>query len=128
MLDRMNKTHEITLMARTTPVARQWGFYTVIARGERWRTKILIVEPGKQTSLQRHMHRREFWTVVEGTAEIKHHSPVLIGDRILRENDTADIAPQEWHQIKNPGSIPLVMVETWTGEHLDEDDIERKVV
>jgi mannose-6-phosphate isomerase-like protein (cupin superfamily) len=32
----------------------------------------------------------------------------------------------EWHRIKSTGIEPLIIIETWLGTDLREDDIERK--
>src|SRR5579859_5987765 len=102
-------------------VQRPWGTYQMLAQGERWRTKILVVQPGKYTSMQRHLHRDEAWTIVEGTGTLD-----TLGDaKTLRETETVRVRRMDWHMIYNHGKIPLVIVETWTGEYLSEDDIER---
>ena len=38
---------------------RKWGTYEIIARGNRWVTKILTVDKGKSISLQKHFWRTE---------------------------------------------------------------------
>ena len=106
-----------------------WGSYEAIMFGTGWVVKCLRVDVGKKTLFHRHLYRSEHWLVVEGTAKIRQRAnepigDVLIGDRILRTGDTADIGINHWHQIKNQGPDPLVIIELWMGERLSEDDME----
>lgn len=100
---------------------RPWGWYQEIDRGDRFRVKRIVVEPGGKLSLQKHHHRSEHWVVVRGTAE------VTIGDRAQRvqENQSVYIEMGEIHRLANPGRIPLELIEVQTGSYLEEDDIVR---
>ncbi len=40
-------------------VHRPWGWYQTMDLGDRFRIKRIVVEPGKQLSLQRHHHRAQ---------------------------------------------------------------------
>jgi mannose-1-phosphate guanylyltransferase/mannose-6-phosphate isomerase len=100
---------------------RPWGRYQDIDRGERFRVKHIVVDPGERLSLQMHHHRAEHWIVVRGTAEI------TIGDtvRSVRENESVYIPLGAKHRLANPGRIPLELIEVQTGSYLEEDDIVR---
>ena len=102
-------------------VYRPWGSYETLARGERFQVKRIIVKPGGQLSLQKHHHRAEHWVVVEGTAEI------TVGDKVLlyHEDQSTYIPLGTVHRLKNPGMIPLVIIEIQSGTYLGEDDIVR---
>ncbi len=102
-------------------VFRPWGNYDCLDFGARFQVKRLTVKPGQYTSLQKHTHRAEHWIVVSGTAE------VTCGDKtfILRENESTFIPLGEQHRLKNPGTIPLELIEVQSGSYLGEDDIER---
>ncbi|MBS6141186.1 MAG: cupin domain-containing protein [Bilophila sp.] len=102
-------------------VYRPWGSYETLARGERFQVKRIIVKPGGQLSLQKHHHRAEHWVVVEGTAEI------TVGDKVLlyHEDQSTYIPLGTVHRLKNPGMIPLVIIEIQSGSYLGEDDIVR---
>lgn len=101
-------------------VYRPWGSYETLARGERFQVKRIIVKPGGQLSLQKHHHRAGHW-VVEGTAEI------TVGDKVLlyHEDQSTYIPLGTVHRLKNPGMIPLVIIEIQSGTYLGEDDIVR---
>ena len=102
-------------------VARPWGWYDSIDRGERFQVKRIGVKPGAALSLQKHHHRAEHWIVVKGTAE------VTIGDRtfLLAENESTYIPIGQVHRLHNPGKMELEMIEVQSGSYLGEDDIVR---
>ena len=102
-------------------VFRPWGSYETLAVGSRFQVKRITVNPGAQLSLQMHYHRAEHWIVVSGTAEITN------GDisRLYTENQSTYIPLGTIHRLKNPGTIPLVIIEIQSGSYLGEDDIVR---
>lgn len=102
-------------------VARPWGSYDSIDQGDRFQVKRLMVKPGAVLSLQLHHHRAEHWIVVAGTAEI------TCGDKVflLEENQSTYIPLGVKHRIRNPGKIPLHIIEVQSGTYLGEDDIVR---
>lgn len=80
-----------------------------------------VVNPGKQLSLQRHLHRSEHWIVVRGTAT------VTVGDetRLVCPNESTYIKMGEIHRLANNGKIPIILIEAQVGEYTGEDDIIR---
>ena len=102
-------------------VYRPWGSYECLASGPRFQVKRIIVNPSEQISLQMHYHRSEHWIIVSGTAEITN------GDNVglFTENQSTYIPLGVVHRLKNPGSIPLVIIEIQSGTYLGEDDIVR---
>lgn len=100
---------------------RPWGKWTVLATGDGYAVKEIVVNPGEVLSLQSHQHRAEHWIVIEGTAE------VTSGDTIIRReaNETAFIPVGARHRIANVGEMPMRFIEVQTGGILSEDDIER---
>jgi mannose-1-phosphate guanylyltransferase len=107
----------------TTPstVMRPWGNYTVLENNETYKTKKIVVSPGKRLSLQSHFHRNEHWIVVSGTAKITLEDE----EKLLRANESTYIPAGYKHRLENPGVIDLVMIEAQVGEYLEEDDIVR---
>lgn len=63
---------------------RPWGFYESLIQGDRFQVKRIVVQPGRQLSLQSHYHRAEHWVVVNGTARVTRDSETMI----LRENES----------------------------------------
>lgn len=102
-------------------VYRPWGSYECLAKGPRFQVKRIVVNPGEQLSLQMHYHRAEHWVVVCGTAEITNGESVAI----FAENQSTYIPLGAMHRLKNPGRIPLIIIEIQSGEYLGEDDIIR---
>lgn len=104
-----------------TLVYRPWGSYEALVRGERFQVKRIIVNPGEELSLQLHHHRAEHWIVVSGTAEVTNGDKIYI----ITENQSTFIPIGTVHRLKNPGIIPLILIEIQSGAYLGEDDIVR---
>jgi len=102
-------------------VYRPWGAYDSIDHGERFQVKRITVKPGATLSLQMHHHRAEHWIVVSGTAEVTRGDDVLL----LTENQSTYIPLGVTHRLKNPGKLPLELIEVQSGSYLGEDDIVR---
>jgi mannose-1-phosphate guanylyltransferase/mannose-6-phosphate isomerase len=102
-------------------VARPWGWYDSVDRGERHQVKRIMVKPGASLSLQLHHHRAEHWIVVRGVAEIVNGDQVIT----LHENQSTYIPVGCRHRLSNPGQEPLEIIEVQSGDYLGEDDIVR---
>jgi mannose-1-phosphate guanylyltransferase / mannose-6-phosphate isomerase len=102
-------------------VHRPWGWYDSIDQGPRDQVKRIMVKPGAALSLQMHHHRAEHWIVVKGTAEVTVGNKVLL----LAENQSTYIPLGETHRLRNPGKVPLEIIEVQSGSYLGEDDIVR---
>ncbi len=102
-------------------VHRPWGWYQTVDLGTRFRVKRIAVTSGRQLSLQKHFHRAEHWVVVSGTAEVTVGEDV----RLLSENESVYIPIGCVHRLRNPGRVPVELVEVQTGSYLEEDDIVR---
>ena len=77
--DAADRVKELTAAVAAAPEAvfgdfvrhyRPWGYYQSLDQGKRHQVKRIVVKPGARLSLQKHAHRAEHWTVVEGVAEI----------------------------------------------------------
>jgi mannose-1-phosphate guanylyltransferase/mannose-6-phosphate isomerase len=102
-------------------VYRPWGAYDSIDNGARFQVKRITVNPGATLSLQMHHHRAEHWIVVSGTAEVTRGDDVIL----LTENQSTYIPLGVTHRLKNPGKLPLELIEVQSGSYLGEDDIVR---
>ena len=102
-------------------VHRPWGWYDSIDSGPRDQVKRIMVKPGAALSLQMHHHRAEHWIVVTGTAEVTVGTKVIL----LTENQSTYIPLGETHRLRNPGKVPLEIIEVQSGSYLGEDDIVR---
>jgi mannose-1-phosphate guanylyltransferase/mannose-6-phosphate isomerase len=102
-------------------VHRPWGNYDSLEEGERFQVKRIVVKPGASLSLQKHHHRAEHWIVVSGTAEVTCDDKVFL----LGENQSTYIPLGSKHRLRNPGKLPLELIEVQSGSYLGEDDIVR---
>ena len=100
---------------------RPWGYYEILADQEAFKTKRIVVYPGKRLSLQRHKHRDEHWYIIQGKAS------VTLGEKIieLQQGQSVDIPRTVLHRIENTGREELAYIEVQTGDYFGEDDIER---
>ena len=103
---------------------RGWGEYQVLdyriqPDGQNFLTKHLIITPGQHISYQRHQHRSEIWTFVDGTGQL-----ILDGEiRPVARGEMAYIKPGIKHAIK--ADTELHIIEVQVGDELTEEDIER---
>lgn len=120
VFETLKQQHDNTQMVHKT-VYRPWGFYTVLAQGEGFLTKMIQVNPGQKLSVQSHNHRSEHWVVLSGTAKV-----VLEGkEHILSPGHSVDIAVKAIHSLQNPYKEDLKIIEVQKGDLLIEEDIIR---
>ncbi|WP_043647158.1 mannose-1-phosphate guanylyltransferase/mannose-6-phosphate isomerase [Caenispirillum salinarum] len=100
---------------------RPWGTFQTIDEGPRFHVKHIMVKPGESLSLQMHHHRSEHWIVVEGTAEVTRDEDTFL----LFENESVFIRAGQTHRLRNPGKLPLRLIEVQSGAYCGEDDIVR---
>lgn len=120
LYDRLEKEN---LNARTIhkTVFRPWGYYTCLAEGEGYLTKVISVSPKQKLSIQSHNHRSEHWVVLEGDALV-----VLEGENhYLKAGQSIDIPLQAKHSLQNPYDRELRIIEVQKGDYISEDDIIR---
>lgn len=102
-------------------IYRPWGWYQRIDIGARFQVKRIHVKEGGQLSLQKHFHRAEHWVVVSGTAEVTVDERTVM----IHENESVYLPIGCTHRLKNPGRIPLELIEVQVGAYTGEDDIVR---
>ena len=120
IFDTLKKQNDNTHLVHKT-VYRPWGFYTVIAQGDGFLTKIIHVNPGQKLSVQSHNFRSEHWVILSGTAKV-----VLEGkELILSPGHSVDIPLKAIHSLQNPYSEDVEVIEVQKGDPLIEEDIIR---
>lgn len=102
-------------------VARPWGAFTSLDKGDGYQVKRITVRPGGSLSLQSHAKRAEHWVVVRGIARVTRGDDVFL----LRANESTYIPLGVRHRLENPGEDELEMIEVQSGAYLGEDDIVR---
>jgi mannose-1-phosphate guanylyltransferase/mannose-6-phosphate isomerase len=100
---------------------RPWGTYIILEEAKAYKIKRVTVYPGHQLSLQLHHYRSEHWVVVSGFAEVELDGKL----KIVRQGESMFVQSGVKHRLKNPGIIPLEVLEVQIGEYLKEDDIVR---
>jgi len=120
IFDTLKKQNDNTHLIHKT-VYRPWGYYTVLAEGKGFLTKMIQVNPGQKLSVQSHNHRSEHWVVLEGMAKV-----LLEGkEHILSPGHSIDINIKEIHSLQNPYKDILKIIEVQKGDLLVEEDIVR---
>ena len=120
IFETLKKQNDNTHLVHKT-VYRPWGYYTVLAEGKGFLTKMIQVNPGQKLSVQSHNHRSEHWVVLEGMAKV-----LLEGkEHILSPGHSIDIDVKEIHSLQNPYSEVLKIIEVQKGDLLIEEDIVR---
>ena len=120
IFDTLKKQNDDTHLIHKT-VYRPWGFYTVIAQGKGFLSKIIHVNTGQKLSVQSHNHRSEHWVVLSGIAKV-----VLEGkEHLLTPGHSIDIPLKAIHSLQNPYEEELEIIEIQLGDLLIEDDITR---
>lgn len=103
---------------------RVWGEYQVLdyriqADGKNSLTKHLIINQNQHISYQRHSHRTEIWTFIDGDGTL-----ILEGEiKKVSRGDLAYIKPGMKHAIKANNELHIIEVQV--GDILTEEDIER---
>ncbi|NKE48680.1 cupin domain-containing protein [Roseomonas frigidaquae] len=100
---------------------RPWGSWELLACGDGYVLKRIIVLPGQKLSLQKHEHRSEHWVVVGGNALVTRDEELIE----LKENEAIFLPLGCVHRLENKGQVPLILIEVQTGAYLSEDDIIR---
>jgi mannose-1-phosphate guanylyltransferase / mannose-6-phosphate isomerase len=116
----LGEEHQLLAEAHTC-TQRPWGTFEILAEGDAFKVKRLMLKPGAKISLQKHEKRAEHWVVVAGVAEVVNGDDVFQ----LRVNQSTYIAPKTMHRLSNPGQQPLYVIEVQSGSYLGEDDITR---
>ena len=122
--DKSDKLKDYVIEQRPMYEKRGWGEYQVLdyriqSDGQNFLTKHLIITPGQHISYQRHQHRTEIWTFVDGTGKL-----ILEGEiKPVCRGEMAFIRPGTKHAIK--ADTELHIIEVQVGDELTEEDVER---
>lgn len=100
---------------------RPWGRYEILRDTDKFKSKVIHVDPGQQISYQSHAKREEHWIVTDGAGE------VVLNDEIIpvRGGTYVHIPLGAKHRIRNTGAKRLEFVEVQVGTYFGEDDIVR---
>lgn len=102
-------------------IYRPWGKCDSIDQAHCYQVKRLTVKPNEQLTAQMHHHRSEHWIIVSGTALVAIDGV----ETLLTQNQSIYIPIGTKHSLRNPGKIPLELIEVRVGDYLSEDDVVR---
>ena len=126
---KMNSSSWILDEWKTQKTNRDWGYWRVLDHKPEkgYKVKELVIEPGKCLSDQRHFFRSEHWHVVEGivTIDLEYPDGTKKTDKV-NIKESGDIPVLTWHRAYNNAKKSAKVIETWFGNKLTEDDIERR--
>lgn len=120
IFDTLKKQNDNTHLIHKT-VYRPWGFYTVLAQGKGFLTKLIHVNKGQKLSVQSHDHRSEHWVVLSGTATVVLDKI----ENLLTQGHSIDIPVKAIHSLQNLHEEDLEIIEVQLGDLLIEEDIVR---
>ena len=100
---------------------RPWGNYINFFRGVNFLLKELTVNKKSSISLQKHRHRSEHWTVINGKPKI------TLGKKVFfkKINESIFVPKGSIHRIENLYNKPVKIIEAQLGSLLKETDIIR---
>ena len=85
--DKANSSSWILEDWKAPKTYRPWGYYRVLYDMPGTKVKELVVDPGKQLSMQRHKMRSEYWKVTQGMARVINDTGnSQIAAQIVRHN------------------------------------------
>jgi mannose-1-phosphate guanylyltransferase/mannose-6-phosphate isomerase len=97
----------------------EWGYQALLGGGDGYKMKKLVIHPGKELAPRMHYHRSVHWVVTRGTAEI-----TVGGEcKMIHDNESVYIPMTQRYGLKNPGKIPLILIEVENGDYLEDDDV-----
>ena len=100
---------------------RPWGFYEILLDTDYTKVKQITVNSGQRLSYQYHEKRKEYWTIVKGSATI-----ILDDEKVFRnQGESIHIPLGSKHRIINETDEILIFIEVQTGESFEEEDIIR---
>jgi len=110
-------------MNKSTPFTekRPWGSFRQFTLNEPSTIKILSVRKGESFSLQKHLHRVEFWRVLKGDPEM------TIGEKTMKAKvgEEFEISLADDHRISAPDN-DVEVLEISRGEFSEGDIIRIK--
>ena len=115
---------------KTQKTLRDWGYWRILDDKQPrvgQKVKELVINPGCSLSDQRHVYRKEFWYLLEGSINIElEWSDGRRLSQQLTEHTTFVIPNDVWHKTTNIGIKPAHVVEIQYGDKCIEEDIERR--
>ena len=120
-ISKIFKKNKLKYFKKSSTFFRPWGKYINLYSGKGFLVKELTVNPFSSISLQKHIHRSEFWTITNGKPKITINSKKFFKSA----NAFVHIPKGAIHRIENVFDKPVKIIEIQTGSILKETDIIR---
>ena len=116
------KPAELEFKKRISEETRPWGKFRLYPRSNIGSLKIITVRPDRALSLQYHLHRSEFWVVLDPGLEM------TLGKRTWRPKRGEEIfIPRRTpHRLRCVGRRPGRVMEVWIGQSSESDIVRLK--
>ena len=98
---------------------RAWGDFKILDMYKNSLVKHLFIKKGEHISYQKHNHRNEIWTIVDGIGEFVLNEEI----KKVKSGDVLMIKQGDKHALKAVEDLHFIEVQI--GTELSEDDIER---
>ena len=115
------KNNKLKYFKKKNVFKRPWGKYTNLFRGNNFLIKELIINSKSSISLQKHNHRSEHWTVIQGKPKITLNNKKFF----VNEKESVFVPVRTIHRIENFYKKPIKIMEAQLGSVLKESDIVR---
>ena len=115
------KNNKLKYFKKKNVFKRPWGKYTNLFRGNNFLIKELVINSKSSISLQKHNHRSEHWTVIQGKPKITLNNKKFF----VNEKESVFIPVRTIHRIENFFKKPIKIMEAQLGSVLKESDIVR---
>ena len=115
------KNNKLKYFKKKNVFKRPWGNYTNLFRGNNFLIKELVINSKSSISLQKHNHRSEHWTVIQGKPKITLNNKKFF----VNEKESVFIPVRTIHRIENFFKKPIKIMEAQLGSVLKESDIVR---
>ena len=114
------KKEELLFREQIKEDIRPWGKFRSYPYQQAKSIKIITINPGQALSLQYHLHRSEFWVILDKGLEI------TVGDKVWqpKENEEVFIPKKTPHRLRCLGNKQARVMEIWIGNS-EENDIVR---
>ena len=109
---------------REVIVEKLWGQERILHNDHGYCMKELTLNLGWQSSMHKHIVKRETFMAVEGIVELEIDGKVMQLNAMLIDSDFVTIEPGQWHRFKALTS-PCRIIEAST-EHYDEDVVRKE--
>jgi mannose-1-phosphate guanylyltransferase len=115
------KADESDIVNHSNKHYRPWGYYEDLLVTQKYRVKLIQLNPHSQISLQYHNKRAEHWVITQGYAQITLEKETFT----IKKDESVYIPVGKLHQIKNTADSYIEFIEVQIGDYVGEDDIVR---